>query len=83
MIVRSGSWSLGILNPGSDVRRDYTPDETDDDTGFRIASSQSTVTYSASPAGDVSGGCSRAADSVDRRSVGTGRQHPRCPDVRR
>jgi formylglycine-generating enzyme required for sulfatase activity len=38
--VRGGSWSLGLLNPGKEVRRDYTPDETDDDTGFRIASSE-------------------------------------------
>lgn len=38
--VRGGSWSLGLLNPGKDVRRDYTPDEIDDDTGFRIASSE-------------------------------------------
>ncbi len=51
MIVRGGSWSLGILNPGSEVRRDYSPDEVDDDTGFRIASSTvATVNYSAAPA---------------------------------
>lgn len=49
MIIRGGSWSLGILNPGSNVRRDYTPDETDDDTGFRIGGAQSTVTATAAP----------------------------------
>jgi sulfatase modifying factor 1 len=38
--VRGGSWSLGFLNPSKTVRRDYTPDETDDDTGFRLASNQ-------------------------------------------
>lgn len=38
MIIRGGSWTLGILNPDRAVRRDYTPDEVDDDTGFRIAS---------------------------------------------
>ncbi len=46
MIIRGGSWSLGILNPSSTVRRDYTPDETDDDTGFRIAGGQTAVTVS-------------------------------------
>ena len=49
MIIRGGSWSLGILNPGSNVRRDYTPDETDDDTGFRIGGAQSTFTATAAP----------------------------------
>ena len=43
MVIRGGSWSLGILNPGSNVRRDYTPDETDDDTGFRIGGASPTV----------------------------------------
>ena len=78
MIVRSGSWSLGILNPGSDVRRDYTPDETDDDTGFRIAGSQSTVTYSASPAGDVAVAAPEPPTPSTAVPTGTGRQHPRC-----
>ncbi len=46
-IVRGGSWSLGLLNPGKDVRRDYTPNEIDDDTGFRIASSEpATISFS-------------------------------------
>ena len=40
LITRGGSWSLGILNPGKLVRRDYTPDEVDDDIGFRLASSK-------------------------------------------
>ena len=54
MIIRGGSWSLGILNPDKQVRRDYTPDEVDDDTGFRIATSkQPTVT--AAPATDPAG----------------------------
>ena len=39
-IVRGGSWSLGFLNPLKSVRRDYTQDEVDDDTGFRLASSE-------------------------------------------
>ena len=49
MVIRGGSWSLGLLNPGSNVRRDYTPNETDDDTGFRIAGAQPTVTATAAP----------------------------------
>ena len=38
--VRGGSWSLGLLNLDKETRRDYTPDEDDDDTGFRLASSE-------------------------------------------
>jgi formylglycine-generating enzyme required for sulfatase activity len=45
MIVRSGSWSLGILNPAKAVRRDYTPDEVDDDTGFRIAGARANFAW--------------------------------------
>ena len=49
VIVRGGSWSLGFLNPLKDVRRDYSPDEVDDDTGFRLASTEpATIFYTAS-----------------------------------
>ena len=50
MIVRSGSWSLGILNPAKHVRRDYTPDEVDDDTGFRIAGARANFAWTPGPA---------------------------------
>jgi formylglycine-generating enzyme required for sulfatase activity len=43
-VVRGGSWSLGFLNPLKSVRRDYTPEELDDDTGFRLASSEPATT---------------------------------------
>lgn len=47
-VVRGGSWSLGFLNPLKSVRRDYTPEEVDDDTGFRLASSEpATIVHTA------------------------------------
>ena len=35
--MRGESWSQGLLNLDKDTRRDYTPDEDDEDAGFRLA----------------------------------------------
>ena len=47
--VRGGSWSLGLLNLDKETRRDYTPEEDDDDTGFRLASSEPATVFPAVP----------------------------------
>lgn len=47
--VRGGSWSLGLLNLNKETRRDYTPDEDDDDTGFRLASSEPATIFPPAP----------------------------------
>ena len=37
MIVMGGSWSLGLINVSKFGARDYLPSSSDDDTGFRLA----------------------------------------------
>jgi formylglycine-generating enzyme required for sulfatase activity len=64
MIVRSGSWSLGILNPAKSVRRDYTPDEVDDDTGFRIAGARANFAWTPGPAPSSAAAAPSAAPAV-------------------
>jgi formylglycine-generating enzyme required for sulfatase activity len=40
MTLLGGSWSLGLINPSRFGSRDYLPGYNDDDTGFRLATSE-------------------------------------------